>query len=152
MSQRHSLAGTTASYTVGSFSQPQTSLLQGLFSSSYAGLSSDFQKTAFQAAVWEITHEQSGNALDVTKGGFQLGSIVGGTADQRSALQRQANDYLALAGGYQGKSLYQITKLQSAEFQDLVTVSAVPEPGTYAMLLAGLGAVGFVARRRQRRG
>jgi len=31
-----------------------------------------------------------------------------------------------------------------------VSVSAVPEPETYAMLLAGLGLMGFVARRRQR--
>jgi hypothetical protein len=28
-------------------------------------------------------------------------------------------------------------------------VSLVPEPGTYAMLLAGLGVVGFMARRRR---
>jgi hypothetical protein len=29
-------------------------------------------------------------------------------------------------------------------------VSPIPEPETYAMLLAGLGVIGFVARRRQR--
>ena len=31
----------------------------------------------------------------------------------------------------------------------LIEVSAVPEPATYAMLLAGIAALGFVARRRQ---
>jgi hypothetical protein len=32
---------------------------------------------------------------------------------------------------------------------ELLTVAAVPEPETYAMLLIGLGAIGFVAKRRQ---
>jgi hypothetical protein len=38
-----------------------------------------------------------------------------------------------------------------ADYDDHVvglTLAPVPEPGTYAMLLAGLGALGFVARRR----
>lgn len=34
---------------------------------------------------------------------------------------------------------------------DNVSVTAVPEPETYAMLLAGLGAIGFMQRRRQAR-
>ena len=39
-----------------------------------------------------------------------------------------------------------------ADFDDLVVgfkVTAVPEPETYALMLAGLGVVGFVARRRR---
>ena len=40
-----------------------------------------------------------------------------------------------------------------ADYDDMVIglkVTAIPEPETYALLLAGLGAVGFIARRRQR--
>ena len=34
---------------------------------------------------------------------------------------------------------------------DNLTLAPVPEPGTYALMLAGLGAVGFIARRRTAR-
>ena len=39
------------------------------------------------------------------------------------------------------------------DYDDLIIglkVAAIPEPETYALFLAGLGAVGFIARRRQR--
>ena len=38
-----------------------------------------------------------------------------------------------------------------SEFQAMGTVVAVPEPSTYAMLGAGLGLLGLVARRKSRR-
>ncbi|MCV2361346.1 FxDxF family PEP-CTERM protein [Paucibacter sp. TC2R-5] len=41
------------------------------------------------------------------------------------------------------------TAYNKAGFAGELSVTAVPEPTTYALLLAGLGAVGFVARRRK---
>jgi hypothetical protein len=37
-----------------------------------------------------------------------------------------------------------------ASYGGSLTVAVVPEPETYALMLAGLGAIGFMARRRQR--
>jgi PEP-CTERM motif len=42
-----------------------------------------------------------------------------------------------------------VRSLASGRSESLVTVSAVPEPETYAMMLAGLGLMGAVARRRK---
>lgn len=38
----------------------------------------------------------------------------------------------------------------AAAYSGTLTVSAIPEPETYAMMLAGLGLVGFMARRRKK--
>lgn len=39
-----------------------------------------------------------------------------------------------------------------ADSTTMLTITAVPEPETYAMMLAGLGLVGWAARRRGVRG
>lgn len=41
---------------------------------------------------------------------------------------------------------------QGLSHATLIGVTPIPEPETYALMLAGLGAVGLMARRRQRRG
>jgi hypothetical protein len=46
-------------------------------------------------------------------------------------------------------SLVGSTSKSTATYSGELSVTAVPEPETYALLLAGLGAVAFVARRRK---
>ena len=49
--------------------------------------------------------------------------------------------------GTNGDGMYAVS-----EFQATGTVSTVPEPETYALLSAGLGLLGYMARRKSRRG
>ena len=51
------------------------------------------------------------------------------------------NYYLAVGGVSNGS--------QGGIYNGAISVTAVPEPETYAMMLAGLGALGFLARRRR---
>jgi len=57
-----------------------------------------------------------------------------------------------LGGGFASGALeagVHVRSLVNGRSESLTTVTAVPEPGTYAMILAGLGVMGFVARRRR---
>lgn len=49
-----------------------------------------------------------------------------------------------------GMGKFTLERNASGQYNLDYTIAAVPEPGTYGLLLAGLAAVGFVARRRAR--
>lgn len=86
--------------------------------------------------------------------------LVGGTnlsapaiaATPASALNKgyPAMSFLQmLQGGLAYVNVHTLANPGGAVRGQLIQVTAVPEPSTYAMLLAGIAALGFVARRRQ---
>ncbi len=96
-------------------------------------------EAAFQIAAWEIAFENTGTAYNVLSG---AATFTGGSADTMGALTL-ANTWLtSLGSGGPG-----IRVLESTDHQSVMT--PVPEPETYALLMAGLAAIGFVARRRK---
>jgi len=82
---------------------------------------------------------------------YKVGSSVAtasGSLDVDSGLWFLSATNLS-AGNYYFKVAGDIITNDAVSYSGNLTVSAVPEAETYAMLLAGLGLVGFVARRRK---
>ncbi|WP_295484920.1 PEP-CTERM sorting domain-containing protein [Accumulibacter sp.] len=97
---------------------------------------------AVQSAVWEVLNE-TGSSYDFTTGSFKASSS-GTTQTALTALNNSLWGSLAT----QAITVH-ADKLFSEDHQDFLVITAVPEPETYAMLLAGLGIVGAVGRRRR---
>lgn len=141
----------SSGYSFGSYASDEISRLV-TFAGFYGGsdqssnaVNTTVEKTAFQLAIWDAVYDPG--TFDLTSGQFTVTSADAGVVTQ-------ANAYLAGAfslppGSYATDNLYAFTggvSQQEVRSQDLIT--AIPEPSTYALMLAGLAGVGFVVRRR----
>jgi hypothetical protein len=97
---------------------------------------------AFQSAIWEALYETGGSH------GFTTGSFTVVPGPNAFHVTQAALDGINWAAIDATTSAYTVTELSSPSTQDLLIATPVPEPGTYASMLAGLVGIGFVARRR----
>jgi PEP-CTERM motif len=97
--------------------------------------------SAFQMAVWEIVNETAGNFYNISTGAFKV-SVAQGWLDTLNATTGN--------GGYTA-NIWSVTGQGPSGWgaQDVAVFAPIPEPEMYLMMMAGLGLMGFVARRRQ---
>ncbi len=140
--------GGTYSYDVRDpythFTPQKANALSRLFTATASFVTDADTSGAMQAAIWEILYE-TGATLDVSSGSFMTAPAPNdvGAIAAFSAI----NGILGNLGQY-GANV-QLDILYNATSQDFVIVHDVPEPGTWALMFAGLGVIGAVARRRK---
>ncbi len=101
------------------------------------------KNTALQQAIWSFEQESFGNLSDLAASYKTLANTAADDGWGGNSNVRVLNMYSQYNANTQTFSGYR---------QDqLVMVSSVPEPESLALLLAGLGVVGAVARRRKAR-
>jgi hypothetical protein len=120
-------------------------------SSSQAGVFSN-SVTLTGGVTYTMSYAISGNmrgagndTVDVAFGTASNTHVIG----QYDALNTMSLSFTPTTSGSYGFSFYNHGGDNQGAILDQVTITAVPEPETYAMLLAGLAAVGFAARRRR---
>jgi hypothetical protein len=128
----------------------RASALDRLYTQHFAAADTRTESAAFQLSVWEILQEAPTTVFGINAlgaGSFRATAATSGTTLDSDAIT-MANSWLSTLSGASGA--YTLTVLASPTRQDQMMATPIPEPETYMMLLAGLGLMGFVARRRQR--
>lgn len=114
-----------------------------LFTGYQSQVTNAVNSSAFQLALWEIVNENAAN-YDLSHGFFTASNYFG-NANESLALTT-AQSWLNALPSY---SNYRIQVEVSPTAQDMVVANRVPEPGSLALLLGGLGIVGAIQRRRR---
>lgn len=126
------------------FSAQKAEALSRFFTATAGYVTDADTSGAVQAAIWEIIYE-TGGSFDMTGGSFEV------TPDPNDpgaiAAFSAVNGVLANLGSF--AATFETDVLFNETSQNFIIVRGVPEPGTWALLFAGLGVVAAVGRRRQ---
>lgn len=118
--------------------------LDALTFSAYAPTGTDIFSASLLAPIaYANTLTGAGNS------GFVFGLTATQAADFMAAVSASGFSFDAIRAGLSASASNATGGNETFFIADAGAVAAVPEPQTYALLLAGLGAVGFVARRRR---
>ena len=119
--------------------------VSNLYSNNYSSsIGNATDAAAFQLALWDLAKDDG----NLTNGSVR---ITDSTISNNSTVVDRANSMITAAKSGAGPAQYSFSLYTSNTAQDYVvvtSVSAVPEPETYAMLLSGMCLLGFTARRR----